>query len=157
MDIEILLTHGASDFISSIPSLPMLCEMIIFNVPPLAVFSQDVEEALCGLVNTDTGTTVTVKFYLIRQSRFPGTICHPDELKFWFDRNPKDAKEYSNIHEYDCVIKFPDFAPTLRRACRVVLMEERKEGTVVVVHDSRNPSIHCDCGRGKAGTEEGLR
>ena len=152
MDSRILRTDRACDFISSMSSLPKLREIIIFNVSNLWGFYEGVEDALCGLVNA----TVTVKVYLVRQPCSSGTIRHPDELKFWFDHHPDDATAYSTPHSYKCPIKFPKYLLKLRKACRVVLMEERKEGTVVVVHDSRNPSICCDCGKG-TGTGEGLR
>ena len=141
----------ASDFISSMSSLPGLREIIIFNVSDLSGFYEGVEKALCGLVNA----TVTVKVYLVRRPCSSGTIRHPDELKFWFNRYPHDAMAYSTIHSYDCRIKFPNFLLKLRKKCRVVLMEERKEGTVVMVHDSRDPGVHCDCGRARLGPGKG--
>ena len=144
MDYKILETCGALDFISSISSLSNLREIIIFNVLDCLEFSKDAEDALCGLA---ANTTVTVKVYLARRTCPLDTIRHPDELKYWFDRRPVVAEEYSKIHTYDCVIEFPNYLPRLRKHWRVVLMEERKEGAVVVVHDSYDSSIHCDCGR----------
>ena len=150
MDNEILQTDRASDFISSMSSLPGLREIIIFNVSDLSGFYEGVEKALCGLVNA----TVTVKVYLVRLPCSSGTIRHPDELKLWFNHHPNDVTAYSTIHSYECADKFPNFLLELRRKCRVVLMEERKEGTVVVVHDSYDSSICCDCGR-KPGLGKG--
>ena len=122
----------------------MLREIIIFN-SFLWRFGEGVEESLCSLVPVNAA--VTVKVYLVRRPCLSGTIRHPDELKVWFYRRPRYAEDYLTMHSYNCTTAFPIFLPKLREVCRVVLMEERKEGTIVVVHDSHDSSICCDCGR----------
>ena len=149
MDNRILQSDDAEKFISWISSLN-LREIIIFNVvDPWRRYKEGVEGALCELAkNSD----ITVKVHLIRRDIYPiGIFSHPDDAKFWFDRHPDKAMDYLVTHSYDCTIEFQNYLLELRKDCRVVLMEEREKGTVVV-HDSRDSSIRCDCG---LDTEEG--
>ena len=153
MDNRILQSDHAENFISWISS-SKLREITIFNVvDPSRRCKEGVEGALCELAKT---SDITVKVYLIRHRLRPviGMFSHPDDAKVWFNRHPDGEMGYLTIHSYDCTIEFQNYLPELRKDCRVVLMEEREKGTVVV-HDSRDPSIHCDCGR-DTGTGEGL-
>ena len=149
MDDRILRSDNVEQFISRISSLK-LQEIIIFDVSDWWGwgYPRGVESALRELArNSD----FTVKAYLIRDEPI-GITSHPDEAKFWFDHHPNGAKAYLTPHFHNCGYEFPRFLPELRKDYRVVLMEEREKGTVVV-HDSRDPRIHCDCGRdtGKGG------